>query len=86
MNMDFRLLQKSIGKTLKFEATYFFENNKSFDDVFYATLNEIFDDYIIVEQFTVDSDDNFENEKVKLTKRKLVKGNFTISNEIPLNG
>lgn len=86
MNIDFRLLQSSIGKILKFEVTYIFENNKSFDDVFYATLNKVFDDYIIVEQFTVDSDDNFENEKVNLIKRKLVKGNFTISDEIPING
>lgn len=85
MNMDFNFLKRSIGKNLKFEATYL-SNNKSFVDVFYATLSEVFDDYIIIEQFTVESDDNFENEKAKFIKRKLIKGSFTISNEIPLNG
>lgn len=85
MNIDFSLLKKSVGKTLKFEVTYLF-NKSSFDDVFYATLKEVFDDYIIVEQFTVEADDNFENEKAKLIKRKLTKHKFNISNEIPLKG
>ena len=85
MNIDFSLLKKSVGKTLKFEVTYLF-NSISFDDVFYATLKEVFDDYIIVEQFTVEADNNFENEKAKLIKRKLTKNKFNINNEIPLNG
>lgn len=85
MNIDFSLLKKSVGKTIKFEVTYLFNKN-SFDDIFYATLKEVFDDYIIVEQFTIEFDENFENEKVKLIKRKLTKHNFNISKEIPLNG
>lgn len=84
MNIDFNILKKSIGKRLKFEVIYFF-NKTPYKDIFYATLIEIFDDYIIVEQFTVDSDDNFENEKIKLIKRKLIKNKFTINTEIPIN-
>ena len=86
MNIDFNFLKKSIGKLLKFEVTYFFENETSYDDIFYAVLQEVFDDYVIVEQFTVESDNNFENEKVRLIKRKLVKDNFIISKDTPLNG
>lgn len=85
MNIDFNFLKKSVGKTLKFEVRYTFGINNYFDDIFYATLNEVFEDYIIVEQFTVEADDNFENEKIKMIKRKLVKRRFSISNEIPLN-
>ena len=85
MNIDFNFLKKSVGKRLKFEVTYYIKHI-SYDDVFYATLSEVFDDYIIVEQFTVETDDNFENEKVKIIKRKLIKNKFNINNEIPLNG
>lgn len=85
MNINFSLLEKSVDKRLKFEANYLL-NKLPFKDVFYATLKEVFDDYIVVEQFIVESDDNFENEKVKLIKRKLTKNNFHINNEIPLNG
>jgi hypothetical protein len=82
MNIDFSFLEKSVGKTLKFEVNY----QDSFVDIFYAKLSEVFDDYIIVEQFTIESDENFENEKAKIIRRKLIKNKFTISNEIPLNG
>lgn len=84
MNIDFNILKKSIGKRLKFEVIYFFDKTQ-YKDIFYATLIEIFDNYIIVEQFTVDSDDNFENEKIKLIKRKLIKDKFNINTEIPIN-
>lgn len=83
MNIDFEFLKKSINKNLKFKKTYFLNNN-SFIDVFYAILKEVGDDYIIVEQFYVKSDDNF-NEEIVSQKRKLVKKSFEIDKEIPLN-
>jgi hypothetical protein len=85
MNLDFNVLKKSIGKRLKFEANYISTDKvNSFKDVFYATLIEVSNDFIIVEQFTVNSDENYENEKIVLRKRKLVKNAFIISTEIPL--
>ena len=86
MNIDFNFLKKSIGKELKFEAKYLTKENGNFLDRFYATLREVKDDFIIVEQYIVQSDEN-ENYKIVSNKRKLQKGVFTIdTNEIPLNG
>lgn len=58
MNIDFNKLKSSVGKRLKFEIAFYLVDNSTFTDVFYAYLREVFDDYIIVEQFTIDSDDN----------------------------
>jgi hypothetical protein len=85
MNLDFNVLKKSIGKKVKFEANYMSTDKvNSFKDVFYATLIEVSNDFIIVEQFTISSDENYENEKIVLLKRKLIKDTFIISTEIPL--
>lgn len=73
MNIDSNILYNSIGKKLKFEATYYIKNSKPYTYIFYAELSEVFDNYIIVKQFTVQSD-----EKVLIVKRKLVKGKFEI--------
>jgi len=85
MNIDFDLLKKSIGKRLKFEVGYYI-NSTLYDDIFYATLTDVFDNYIIVEQFTIEYNENYEDERVKMIKRKLIKSKFNINKEIPLNG
>lgn len=51
MNMDFKLLNNSVDKVLKFEAPYLLKDKSTFKDMFYAYLREVGDDYIIVEQF-----------------------------------
>lgn len=85
MKIDSNILNKSLGKKLKFMAEYYI-NEDNFRDVFYATLIEVNEDYIIVEQLFVVQDKDFENEILRSIKRKLKKGNFKILNEIPLNG
>lgn len=86
MNIDFNKLKSSVGKRLKFEIAFYLADNSTFTDVFYAYLREVFDDYIIVEQFTIDSDDNYENPKITSKFRKLSKNAFNIdTKEIPLN-
>lgn len=71
-----------------FETTFLLEDRSLFTDIFYAILRKVDteNDFIIVEQYFVESDENFENEKIKSNKRKLTKGNFNISKETPLNG
>lgn len=85
MNIDFKFLDNSVNKMLKFEASYLLKDKSTFKDMFYAYLREVGDNYIIVEQFFVKSDKNYENEQIVSIKRKLIKGNFNINNEIPLN-
>ncbi len=84
MNINFSLLKRSIGKELKFEATYLM-NGENFTDKFYAVLDEVSEDYIIVKQSFIYTDENDKDSPVTF-KRKLVKNCFTIDNEIPVNG
>lgn len=85
MNIDFVLLEKSIGKRLKFEVTYILKERNFFDS-FYAELREVGNDYIIVEQFLVETNEN-DKDIIISKKRKLRKGDFTIiSKELNLNG
>ncbi|ELY2018138.1 hypothetical protein SL053_002051 [Flavobacterium psychrophilum] len=86
MNIDFTKFEKSIGKRLKFECSHILEGKTIFTDVFYASLREVSEDFIIVEQYLIESDENFENDKIKSNKRKLLKNKFKLNNEIPLNG
>lgn len=85
MNIDVNKLKRSIGKKLKFEAYYLKENKSKFTHVFYAVLEDVFDEYIIVEEEYVLVDDNFKD-NITVQKRKLFKDKFTIiTREIPLN-
>jgi hypothetical protein len=85
MNIDFNFLKKSIGTTLKFKRTLITKDG-NFIDIFYATLKEVFDDYIIVEQFYVKAEEDY-SEEIISQKRKLQKGNFEIdSKETPIKG
>ncbi|ENA1795717.1 hypothetical protein ABF176_002565 [Flavobacterium psychrophilum] len=86
MNIDFNKFEKSIGKRLKFECSHILDDKTIFTDVFYASLREVSEDFIIVEQYLIESDENFENDKIKSNKRKLLKNKFKLNNEIPLNG
>lgn len=85
VNIDFGFLKSSIGKILLFQAKYYSPDGVVFNDVFYATLLEVHEDYIIVAQFHVISDEKFENEKYVQHKRKLNKGRFSISKSTPLS-
>jgi deoxyadenosine/deoxycytidine kinase len=86
MNIDFCTFKSSIGKRLKFEVVFHLKDDSTFTDVFYAYLREVFDDYIIVEQFTIETDVYFENSKITSKLRKLEKKKFDIdTKEIPLN-
>ena len=82
MNLDFSLLRKSIGQCLIFETTFVLKDTSLFTDVFYAYLREVEDNFIVVERYFIDADENFENEQIKSIKRKLVKGSFTINSTI----
>ena len=88
MNIDFNFLSKSVGKRLLFETSFLLEDRSVFIDIFYAFLRKVDteNDFIIVEQYFVETDENYENEKIKSIKRRLSKGNFDISNTTPLNG
>lgn len=84
MIVDFKHLKKSIGKTLKFEASYII-NGSRFNDGFYAVLKEINEDSLIVEETFVSVEDGYQD-TLKVQKRLLKKGSFLLSREIPLNG
>lgn len=84
MNIDVNKLKRSIGKKLKFEATYLKVDKSKFEDVFYAVLKEVNEEYIIVEQTYVVADEDY-NDIILTQKRKLIKDKFTITREIPLN-
>ena len=85
MNIDLNFLKKSLNKRLKFQVVVFLENSEIFTDDFYGYIREVTDNYIIVEHFYLQSDENFAQKKVS-QKRKLNKNAFIISDEIPLNG
>jgi hypothetical protein len=84
MDVVFNKLKKSIGKKLKFNVAYVTSATESFTDVFYATVKEVEDNFIIVEQIIVLVGDNYK-EQIIGQKRKLLKGEFTIDKEISLN-
>lgn len=73
------MLKKSIGKNLSFEVGYTIDDESSFIDLFNAVLLEVNveENYILVNHFYLISDDDF-NEKIASQKRKLVKGDFRI--------
>jgi hypothetical protein len=84
MNIDFRLLQKSIGEELGFEADYILNGNINFHDIFYAYVREVGNDFIIVEQYLIETDDD-DNDKIISHKRKLTNGMFKINQKTPIN-
>ena len=84
MNRNLSFLNKSIDKELKFEATYLL-NGKNFTDRFYAILKKVEDDFILVEQRLINTDENDKDNLITF-QRKLVKNCFTIDDEIPVNG
>jgi uncharacterized protein YxjI len=85
MNIDFNKLKRSIGKKLKFEATYLKADKSKFEDAFYAVLKEVNEEFIIVEQTYVVADEDY-NDMVLTQKRKLIKDKYIIDTEkTPLN-
>ena len=84
MNIDFNFLKKSLNKRLKFQVIVFLENGEKFTDDFYGYIKEVNDNYIIVEHFYLQSDENFAQRKVS-QKRKLIKNEFVIDKDTPIN-
>jgi len=84
MNIDVNKLKRSIGKKLKFEADYLKVDGTSFTDIFYAVLKEAEEGFIIVEQTYIFSDEDYKD-TILTQRRRLEKGKYSISREIPLN-
>ena len=78
-------LKNSVGKRLKFKVSCFVGTNfEKLEDVFYATLLSVNNEYIVVEQVSINID---QDNKVTLnkTERILYFSKFELDNEIPLN-
>lgn len=78
-------LKNSVGKRLKFKVFCFdVKSSIKLEDIFYATLLKVGNDFITVEQNSINiaQDDKV---TVKKTERNLFFGKFEIDNEIPLN-
>lgn len=86
--MDDFILSKfknSVGKRLKFKVSCFVGTNfQKLEDTFYATLLSVSNKYIVVEQISINID---QDDKVTLnkTERTLYFSKFELDNEIPLN-
>lgn len=69
-----------MNERVKFEVHFLLGNRSNFINVFYAYIREVNEDCIIVEEYYVTSDENY-NEKMAIQKRRLKHGLFEILNE-----
>lgn len=78
-------LKNSVGKRLKFKVSCLVGTNyDKIVDIFYATVLSVNDDFIIVEQTSINID---KDDKVNLTEieRTLFHDKYELDKEIPLN-
>lgn len=84
MNIDLNVFKNSLNERFKFQVTVFFKSGEMFTDDFYAYIREVNSNYIIVEHFYLQSDENFAQRKVS-QKRKLIRNEFVIDKDTPIN-